>query len=777
MRSKLKRHITVTLLLLPWAASIQAQDSVQVRALLSNPSTWINESYTRLNDLYLFYNTLDLDTMLLNKEFADDEVSIKILKDEFYKNNNSLNIRTLYNMKMRVADILTDINKWHIRVHKINEILVRKTGEAELIRSEINEFSTKADSIYRSNFEAAVNRLSLYQHEGEKNILTALKKNTELENRIVDTYLGVYLFNSDITSLLQKRESDLIKRELPPIWRSSPATYPYSIRDVLVASFNQTLDSLKYYAEISIWKIIIFRFLVFLLCLIPIAIFNNEMRKKHLLAGVNLVFLAKFPKTASVVMGMAIAPLIFSHPPHAFLEMIFIGLTVTVTQLTLKNYPRINAPLLILIIAAFLVLYLINFFVTPTFIGRLFYGSSILLIWPVYKIFMQLPQYQLRHEKIVKAFIIFIVIHLVTGWVFVLIGTYTLGRSIILAAYSLLVISLILRIAIFTFLDYMLIMIYFFNSGVRTVKINADYVYNKTKPLLILSATVFILIAYLFSMNLFDLVKSGIISFMVTPRHVGITEFTLLSITLFFAAVYLAFVLASMIRHTFEPQHDRTVEKRSRLGSYLLLFRLMILCAGFAVGIMISGIPLTNFTIFLGALGVGIGFGLQNIVSNLVSGLIIAFERPFVVGDLLDFENGPCRVKEISLRATMVHTSDGADILIPNSTLMSENLKNWTVNGSQRFIELKVMAVHASDPAEVTAIINTCLDLQEGIDRGRCTVLLTEISEMGFVFTIKILIHNLEKGLAIRSQVLSAIRSAFAVNNILFPQKNFRFVD
>jgi potassium-dependent mechanosensitive channel len=777
MRSKVKKLITIILLLLPWAASSQLHDSLQLRTMISNPSTWINESYTRLNDLYLFYNTLDLDTSLLNKEFADDGVSIKILKDEFYKNNNSLNIRTLYNMKMRVADILSDINKWHIRVHKINEILVRKTGEAELIRSEIIEFSAKADSIYRSNFEVAVNRLSLYQQEGEKNILAALKKNTELENRIVDTYLGVYLFNTDITSLLQKKESDLIKRELPSIWRSSPADYPNSIGDVLISSFNQTLDSLKYYAEISIWKIIIFRLLVFLLCLIPIAIFNNEIRKKHLLTDVNLTFLAKFPKTASVVMGMAIAPLIFSHPPHAFLEMIFIGLTVTVTQLTLKNYPRINAPLLILIIIAFLVLYLINFFVTPTFQGRIIYGLSIFLLWPMYLIFKQLPRYQLRHEKIVKAFIIFLAVHLVTGWVFVLIGTYTLGRSIILAAYSLLVISLILRISIYTFLDYMQIMIYFFNSRVKTVKINADYVYNKTKPILIISATVFILIAYLFSMNLFDLVKSDIISVLVTPRHLGKTEFNLLSITLFFAAVYLAFVIASMIRHTFEPQHDRTVEKRSRLGSYLLLIRLMILCAGFIVGIMISGIPLTNFTIFLGALGVGIGFGLQNIVSNLVSGLIIAFERPFVVGDVLDFENGPCRVKEISLRATMVHTSDGADILIPNSTLTSENLKNWTVNGSQRFIEFKVMAVHASDPVLVTAIIQTCLDLQEGIDKERCSVLLTEISEVGFVFTVKILILNLENGLAIRSQILSAIRSAFAVNNILFPQKIFKLED
>lgn len=782
-----RKTISVLLFISIWVIRLSAQDTAVVKeqsqqnekqpAWLANPSVWINDCYTRLNGLYLFQTQREPDTTELFDKFRENQVIISILKKSFYGDSATLNIRSVYNMKMRVADILANITMWQHKIHAGNELRVEKASEILRIKHEIALFRENSDSIFRETFNVSLNQLSAMQHSGETVILHSLKRSTAIENKIVGINMEVSLFFADIASLLQKKEMELVKRELPPVWLSPPGVYPLSIWNVLSASFRQTLESVKYYGEMSLWRIVIFRLMIVLLCLIPIKIFKDEQRKKKILTDTNFTFLEKFPKTASVVMGMALSPFIFVHPPHAFMEFILVGLTFTVTMLTMKNYPEINKSLLIILIVSFLVLYLINFFVTPTFPGRLIYTASILLLVPLWLIYKQLPSFQLHHPNAVKWLLLFLGIHLVIGWVLVILGYYTLGRSVILSAYSLLIISMIFRIAVYTLLDYLEIIAYFFNKKVKVVKIDSKFVHRKTKPLLVVSAVIFLIVAYLYNMNVFDLIKSAVGEFMFSNRKIGSATFTFMSILLFFASVYFSFILATLIRYTFEPQPEQTVKSRSSLGSYLLLFRLLILCTGFVVGILASGLALTNFSIFLGAMGVGIGFGLQNIVSNLISGLIIAFERPFVVGDVLDFENEACKVKEISLRATMVSTSDGADILIPNNTLLSENLKNRTISNKQRFMEFKVTTLQQTDPVVVMKIIGDCFSEETTIIRDQSVVLLSEINETGMVFSVKILITDLAIGSKIKSHLLTVIYKAFAEHNILFSHKTFQSVD
>ena len=740
---------------------------------ISNPSSWISDCNNRLSELYLFHNELVIDTADVFGKCREHEALIAMLKDGFYNNRHSLNLRSVYNLKMRIANILDDITKWQHKVHVRNEILVKKTMEIEQIGFEIGEFRKKSDSIFIINFREEVEKLTSRQQNGENLIVAALKTNTAIENKIVDFKIQSFQFYTEISAHLQKQEESLIIRELPVLWQSPPSIYPYGLGDVLMASWKQTIGSVKYYSEISLWRIIIFRVVLFLFCLIPIGLFNHEQRKKHIISETNLKYLDKFPKSASMIMGMALAPLIFSHPPHAFLEFIFIGITFTVTMLTLKVHPKINKPLLLILMVSFMLLYLVNFFVTATFFGRTVFALSILLLIPLVKAHRQISKYEIENQQSVRFLLGFMIIHLMVGWVFVIWGSYTLGRSIVLAAYSVLVLSMILRVAIYTLLDYLEIIAFYFNRRFQTVQINTAFAYRKTKPLLIFFAFLFVIVAYLFNMNLFDLIVSMTKDFMLATRTIGTTEFSFLSITLLIASLYFSFVLASLIRHTFEPQDDHTSGIRSKLGSFLLLFRLLILLGGFIIGILISGFPLTNFAIFLGAMGVGIGFGLQNIVSNLVSGLIIAFERPFVVGDVLDLGNETAKVKEISLRATMVSTSDGADILIPNNTILSGNLKNWTITNKQRLLDLQVMTTQDANPAQVMEIIKQCLIRQNKINAEKSVVLFSDISHAGYLFTVRFMIHDLSNGLSIKSQVLSAIHAEFVAKGIRFPRKVF----
>jgi small-conductance mechanosensitive channel len=107
----------------------------------------------------------------------------------------------------------------------------------------------------------------------------------------------------------------------------------------------------------------------------------------------------------------------------------------------------------------------------------------------------------------------------------------------------------------------------------------------------------------------------------------------------------------------------------------------------------------------VGALGVGIGFGLQNVVNNFVSGLILMFERPIQPGDVIDVSGISGKVLNIGMRATTLTTFEGAEVVVPNGTLLSEKLVNWTLSNTTRRLEVSVGVAYGTDPHRVLALL------------------------------------------------------------------------
>lgn len=110
------------------------------------------------------------------------------------------------------------------------------------------------------------------------------------------------------------------------------------------------------------------------------------------------------------------------------------------------------------------------------------------------------------------------------------------------------------------------------------------------------------------------------------------------------------------------------------------LFRLIIIVIGFFIAISALGVSLDKLTVIVGALSVGIGLGMQNIINNFVSGIILAFDKPFRVGDRIELADKKGRVKEIGIRASILNTGDGAEVIIPNGDLLSGRVVNWTLS-------------------------------------------------------------------------------------------------
>lgn len=148
-----------------------------------------------------------------------------------------------------------------------------------------------------------------------------------------------------------------------------------------------------------------------------------------------------------------------------------------------------------------------------------------------------------------------------------------------------------------------------------------------------------------------------------------------------------------------------------------VVLRYAIVLLGAIVILQSAGIDLTSLNVLVGAIGVGLGFGLQNITSNFFSGLILLFERPLKVGDRIEIGGVTGEVREIGARATTIVTDENVATLVPNSQLVSERVTNWSRPGRLTAYPLQFHVAYTSDPLLVRQILLTAASAHTGVLR------------------------------------------------------------
>jgi len=203
---------------------------------------------------------------------------------------------------------------------------------------------------------------------------------------------------------------------------------------------------------------------------------------------------------------------------------------------------------------------------------------------------------------------------------------------------------------------------------------------------------------------------------------------------------------------------------------------------GFIVAIVVAlgeiGIDPQKIALVAGALSVGIGFGLQSIVSNFVSGLILLAERPIRVGDQIVVQGEEGLVRRISVRATEIETFERASVIIPNSALITGVVKNWTHANTLGRLNIKVAVGYDVDPGNVMEILNACVAEHSGVlKQPPPTVLLTEFTGTAMTFEVFCIVPNLGERGRIKSDIHLAILRRFRAAGIdLSPPQDVRLV-
>ena len=188
------------------------------------------------------------------------------------------------------------------------------------------------------------------------------------------------------------------------------------------------------------------------------------------------------------------------------------------------------------------------------------------------------------------------------------------------------------------------------------------------------------------------------------------------------------------------------------------------------VAISYAGFDITNLAIVAGALSVGIGFGLQSIVNNFVSGLILLIERPIKVGDWVVVGNEQGNVKRISVRSTEIETFDRASLIVPNSELITGRVLNWTHRNALGRVLLKFSAGPNANPAKVIAVLTDCARRHRDVLRDPEPLAVFEgYSNTATEYSLRVLLSDIHKGLKVQSDLRIAVFEALRANSIEFP--------
>lgn len=259
----------------------------------------------------------------------------------------------------------------------------------------------------------------------------------------------------------------------------------------------------------------------------------------------------------------------------------------------------------------------------------------------------------------------------------------------------------------------------------------------------------------------------------------GGTKITIMGLVQIILVIFIFLIVSRVLRRILQ----RRIMPRFKLaeGAQFVMLRLIhyvLIVIGMLTAINLVGIQITSLAVIFGLLGVGIAFGLQNITSNFVSGIILLFERPVGVGDYVEVGGAMGRVQAINMRATIVITRDNITLIVPNSDFISGTVTNWSVGDPKVRINVPVGVAYGSDTELVTRLLLEAADKHPDVlKEPKPDVLFREFADSSLNFDLRIWMLNPMGRFKIISELNYAIDAAFRDNNITipFPQRDVHF--
>jgi potassium efflux system protein len=510
--------------------------------------------------------------------------------------------------------------------------------------------------------------------------------------------------------------SNALMPELVKIW--IPIKYTRPLPEIMEFSKEKNQLALNYYAANNSGKIIFV-----LMVIIGLGIFirnlkdrlvnENELRKEY--AG-QLIF--RHPLLSGIFIGLNLLQFFFADPPFIFSMLFWI----------------LSAFCLTVIFRGYISKFWMSFWITISFLFLLACADNLILQssrqerWWMAVIsvagvlvgiyFLLRGRKDQLKEKGIIYFIGFVILLEILAMLLNVFGRYNLSKTLFVSGFMSVVVGIEFLWTARLLNEMIIVASRFYGKKEKDLLLSDERTGHKVPALyyLLLFFGWFILFAR--NYYSFRLLTDPLGRMLVEEHSIGNYSFTVNNILVFIVIIALSTFLSKLVSFFASHQPGVIPDKnspKSKMGSWILIVRISIICIGLFLAAAAAGIPMDRITLLLGALGVGIGFGLQELTSSLISGIIIAFEKPVNVGDVVEVDSQSGTMKSIGFRSSVITNWDGADVIVPNSTLLSSNLINWTMSNEKRRVDIEIHMEFGTDLAKVKTLLLDVLEADQHV--------------------------------------------------------------
>jgi small-conductance mechanosensitive channel len=691
------------------------------------------------------------------------EKKVKGFKTRFEKNSSKMNLRSLNSSVILLAEVSENLSDYKTTLSGYAEQLTKSNADLKKIL---------ADESLRVEVEDSTLRLQQQEilSEGKKlatEQLKALNNINLLNSRISVAFLQTKNLASDMQYLSISKKINMWSREEAPLFKAKPTEYEDSFLQIIANAFQRSFRIIKIYLA---GKISIVVLSLFIFGILTAWMISNMRRIRKLEDAESILRQVKFLKR-NVVMGSLFAfftyvPFLFGNPTMSLLHTLELLRLLTLCLL-LPKFLTQQGRLLWFGLSAIWVFYAIDDILLDSAFGErwgLFIAGILLLVICV-KIYRNKDGLfkDIESSPGTKALVVFTVIQVALSLLFNLTGRLSLAKIFGVSAVQCLMLGITLKVFCNIVLEAIYMQTEAYQSSRFSDFINYKSLQHRLQRYLWVLASLVFFISFVRSITLYDLLTTSTANFFYETRTIGSYKFTFASIAIFICIIWLSSVISSFISFFFGHEKAVAGGKRSGLNSMMLLIRLGIWTVGFLIAVAAAGIPIDKLSIMLGALGVGIGFGLQTIVNNLVSGVIIAFERPIQIGDQIEIGTKSGVVKEIGVRSSKIHSAEGSDIIVPNGDLLSQHLINWTMQDRSKRMEFTVGIPYSADVESVRKLIADKLALNEKVLKlPKPVIIIQDFGEYSIGIRTLIWVADLSVAGEVRTEAMIDVKRALA---------------
>lgn len=655
----------------------------------------------------------------------------------------------VYHAKVRLKTALSD-SVFH-RLYTNGSL--KNTYKKKLTRLERKW--AKTDSTTKANIDS-LNVLKVKLADNSMSLSNILNL---MDNRLDKS--GEQLFGPEVNYLWQKAATEKIDND------KSKKT---------VSLFDNEQKAIGYYFSQTSGErafILVFGILLFIWLFFKRKLLKTVREQKDTFRFLHLQYMNNHPVLSLLMVLLCLMPFFDAYAPTSYIAIEYILLLAASSVIFFKKRDGIFQLDWLVLTMLLIVDILTYLLIEPTLVARLWMiaiNAGIIVF--IFRFYRNLNEQMTYYKWIKKAAIVGIILTSM-GILCNLFGRISLSGILGIAGIFAVTQAVVLPIFIDTFIE--IILLQLLSSRLKKgadKPFDGSIVIKKIKGPLFIVAVILWVIMLTSNLNIYHSISNSVVDMLTSTRTIGNISFRLISVLWFFMIIWMAHILQRLISFLFgetgvETEDTTTVSKGHH--SRLLITRLLVLIGGYLLAIVASGLPIDKLTIVLGALGVGIGMGLQNVVNNFVSGIILIFDGSFQLGDEIEVGGQTGKVKEIGLRSSTLSTSDGAEVIIPNGTILSQNIVNWTSSSDEKRVMIQFsLAGTELDTNMVNEVINeTIKNIPNVILQKKPVIIYTKVTHKTHSLTVKFW-SIIGKADFVKSEAMLQLNTAFTAKNIGF---------